>query len=292
MPRDDRARDVKSDKNGASAQIPRLSSTARPTRRRSASCSSSWSSCRSGSSTRGCGSSSSSRAATQRARAARSSASPSPSTRASCASSRCPRRPSGRRRSGTSSATSRTCRPPARWSSSIAAWYNRAGVERVLGFTTEEEVAGVLPRSARVRAHADPLGGHPHQVLVQRQRRGAGAALPGAHRATRSSAGSSARWTSSRATTGRSTRAPRTRCSPTPTPSGRRGTWSRATTRSVRASTASATCSTMILLRDVLPKPFKLPPRRPPSKGYVRPPLSEQTFVPQVVLEQGRPRRR
>ena len=39
---------------------------------------------------------------------------------------------------------------------------------------------------------------------------------------------------------------------------------------------------TMIPYQDVLPQPFKLPPRKPPSKGYVRPPLSEQTFVPQV----------
>jgi len=38
----------------------------------------------------------------------------------------------------------------------------------------------------------------------------------------------------------------------------------------------------MIPYEDVLPKPFKLPPRKPPSKGYVRPPLSDQTFVPQV----------
>jgi polyphosphate kinase 2 len=38
----------------------------------------------------------------------------------------------------------------------------------------------------------------------------------------------------------------------------------------------------MIPYQDVLPKPFKLPPRKPPSKGYVRPPLSEQTFVPQI----------
>lgn len=38
----------------------------------------------------------------------------------------------------------------------------------------------------------------------------------------------------------------------------------------------------MIPYQDVLPKPIKLPPRRPPSKGYVRPPLSEQTFVPPV----------
>lgn len=35
----------------------------------------------------------------------------------------------------------------------------------------------------------------------------------------------------------------------------------------------------MIAYEDVLPKPMKLPPRRP-SKGYVRPPMDEQTFVP------------
>jgi polyphosphate kinase len=37
----------------------------------------------------------------------------------------------------------------------------------------------------------------------------------------------------------------------------------------------------MIPYEDALPKPFKLPPRKP-SKGYVRPPMDEQTFVPQV----------
>jgi polyphosphate kinase len=39
---------------------------------------------------------------------------------------------------------------------------------------------------------------------------------------------------------------------------------------------------TMIPYENVLPKPFKLAARKPPSKGYVRPPMSEQTFVPQV----------
>ncbi|HJW76458.1 MAG TPA: polyphosphate kinase 2, partial [Thermoleophilia bacterium] len=38
----------------------------------------------------------------------------------------------------------------------------------------------------------------------------------------------------------------------------------------------------MIPYQNVVPKPFRLQPRTPPSKGYVRPPLSEQTFVPQV----------
>jgi polyphosphate kinase 2 len=33
---------------------------------------------------------------------------------------------------------------------------------------------------------------------------------------------------------------------------------------------------------DVLPKPFKLPPRKPASKAYVRPPVDSQTFVPEI----------
>jgi polyphosphate kinase 2 len=33
---------------------------------------------------------------------------------------------------------------------------------------------------------------------------------------------------------------------------------------------------------DVLPKPFKLPPRKAASAGYVRPPMDSQRFVPEV----------
>ncbi len=46
------------------------------------------------------------------------------------------RRPSASEPSGTSSATSRTCRRPARSCCSTVSWYNRAGVERVMGFCT------------------------------------------------------------------------------------------------------------------------------------------------------------
>ena len=67
-----------------------------------------------GRSTRASRSASSSRAATAPARAAPSRRSPSASARACSASSRCPRRPSARRARCTSSATCRTCRPPAR----------------------------------------------------------------------------------------------------------------------------------------------------------------------------------
>jgi polyphosphate kinase len=59
-------------------------------------------------------------------------------------------------------------------------WYNRAGVERVMGFCTDEEYRGVPALGARVRTDAGALGRHPDQVLVLGQRQGAGTTLPGA----------------------------------------------------------------------------------------------------------------
>jgi polyphosphate kinase 2 (PPK2 family) len=37
----------------------------------------------------------------------------------------------------------------------------------------------------------------------------------------------------------------------------------------------------MIPYEDVLPPPLELPPRQP-DQGYVRPPMSDQTFVPEI----------
>lgn len=37
----------------------------------------------------------------------------------------------------------------------------------------------------------------------------------------------------------------------------------------------------MVKYKDLTPKPFKLEPRRP-AKGYVRPPITDQTFVPEI----------
>jgi len=37
-----------------------------------------------------------------------------------------------------------------------------------------------------------------------------------------------------------------------------------------------------IAYEDVVPKPFELPKRKPASKGYVRPPIDSQTFVPKL----------
>jgi polyphosphate kinase 2 len=33
---------------------------------------------------------------------------------------------------------------------------------------------------------------------------------------------------------------------------------------------------------DLTPEPVELPPRPPPTRGYVRPPLEEQTFIPEI----------
>ena len=133
-------------------------------------------------------SSSSSRAATPPARAARSSGSPSTSTRASPASSRCRRRPSA---------------SAAQWyfqryvehlpaAGEIVlfdrSWYNRAGVERVMGFCTPRRVPPVPAPVPDLRAAAR-RGRHPAaQVLVLGQRRGAGAPLPLAASTTRCAA--------------------------------------------------------------------------------------------------------
>ena len=61
-------------------------------------------------------------------------------------------------------------------------WYNRAGVEHVMGFCTKEQHQQ-LPRTVpgdrevhRRRRH------HPAQVLAGGNQQGAGAAIPGAHR--------------------------------------------------------------------------------------------------------------
>ncbi len=123
-------------------------------------------------------------------------------------------------------------------------WYNRAGVERVMGFCTEEQAQDFLravPDLERMLVERRP---DPDQVLARGERRGAGGALPGARRPTRPSAGSSARSTSRPARSYDDYTRRATRCWSAPTPRRRPGTSSTPTTRSAPASTASSTCST------------------------------------------------
>ena len=61
-------------------------------------------------------------------------------------------------------------------------WYNRAGVERVMGFCSEEQARGfmgVVPLFEKMMINS---GHHPAQVLAGGEPRGADAAAQGAHR--------------------------------------------------------------------------------------------------------------
>ena len=61
-------------------------------------------------------------------------------------------------------------------------WYNRAGVEHVMGFCTDEEYQEFLRTCPLFEEMLVRSGILPHQVLVLGQRRGTGASLSGAHR--------------------------------------------------------------------------------------------------------------
>ena len=96
-------------------------------------------------------------------------------------------------------------------------WYNRAGVEHVMGFCTEDEYKEFL-RSCRSsstcwcgqESFCSSIGCR----SAMRSRRSVFMNAP----RTRSSAGNSARWISSRATSGSSIQKPKTRCSCIPIP--------------------------------------------------------------------------
>jgi polyphosphate kinase len=59
-------------------------------------------------------------------------------------------------------------------------WYNRAGVERVMGFCTPVGIPGIHASGAGAGADARPVGHPALQILVQRHARGTAGAVPGA----------------------------------------------------------------------------------------------------------------
>ena len=61
-------------------------------------------------------------------------------------------------------------------------WYNRAGVERVMGFCTDEQYEAFPRDLPEVREVHRRRRHHPDQVLARGQQQGAGAAVQGAHR--------------------------------------------------------------------------------------------------------------
>ena len=56
-------------------------------------------------------------------------------------------------------------------------WYNRAGVEHVMGFCTACEYQEFLRSCPEFEHMLDPLGHHPDQILVLGQRRRAGTSV-------------------------------------------------------------------------------------------------------------------
>ena len=85
-------------------------------------------------------------------------------------------------------------------------WYNRAGVERVMGFCTEEQAEGFLKSRAAIRENDGRVGHHPAQVLAGGEPRGADAATRRRASATAARRGNSRRWTSSPTIAGTTTR--------------------------------------------------------------------------------------
>ncbi len=61
-------------------------------------------------------------------------------------------------------------------------WYNRPGVERVMGYCSEEAATRFLQEIPHLEALITEFGHHAAQVLPDRRRGGAGAPLPPAHR--------------------------------------------------------------------------------------------------------------
>ena len=90
---------------------------------------------------------------------------------------RSPRRASASARSGSSSATSRICRRRGEIVLFDRSWYNRAGVEHVMGYCTQERVRRVPALLPAVRAGAAERRDPARQVLAVDQRRRAGAQL-------------------------------------------------------------------------------------------------------------------
>ena len=159
-------------------------------------------------------------------------------------------------------------------------WYNRAGVERVMGFCTEDEVRGVLPLLPGVRAHAGALGHHPHQVLVLGQRRGAGSARFQARiddptkrwKLSPMDLQSRARWVEYSKAKDEMFRHTDIKQAP----------WYVVNADNKRRARLNVIKHLLSLIpyQDLTPDPIALPPREP-DKGYVRPPIDEQSFIPE-----------
>ena len=155
-------------------------------------------------------------------------------------------------------------------------WYNRAGVERVMGFCTEEEYEEFMRTCPQFERDLLRSG----IILSSTGCRSATRSRSAASRrgsTTRPSGGSSARWTSRRAPLGRLRRGQgrdvRLHRHARVALVRRRGRRQ----ADVRLNLISHLLS-LIPYEDVPREKIKLPPRQ--SRAYVRPPQREQNYVP------------
>jgi hypothetical protein len=120
-------------------------------------------------------------------------------------------------------------------------WYNRAGVERVMGFCTRAEYLEFMRQTPELERMLVRSGVHLVKFWFSVTRE---SSAPGSRsgRWIPSGSGSCRRWISSRWTNGMNIRRRRRRCSSTPTPPTRHGPSSRATTRSAPGWKRCGTC--------------------------------------------------
>ena len=150
-------------------------------------------------------------------------------------------------------------------------WYNRAGVERVMGFCTPEQTERFLEQVPMVeKAMVDSgiiLLKYWLEVGADEQTRRLESRMDDPRKVWKLSDMDLSPTVAGTTTPGRATR-----CSPPPTARGRRGTWPAPTTRSVVASTSSATCSSQVPYEPMAPLDVELP-KRQAADGYEEPSL-------------------
>ena len=159
-------------------------------------------------------------------------------------------------------------------------WYNRAGVERVMGFCTEQEYQEFLrscPEFERMLVRSGIiLVKYWFSVSDAEQERRFQSRLNDPTK----------RWKlspmdlESRAA-GWSTRGPRTRCSRYT--DIKQAPWYVVNADNKKRARLNCIRHLLCLIpyQDLTPEPIVLPPRQP-DPGYVRPPITDQTFVPEV----------
>ena len=114
-------------------------------------------------------------------------------------------------------------------------WYNRAGVERVMGFCGAKDYLEFMRQTPETGAHVCAQWDYPVQVLVLGHPQGTEAPFRGAREGCSENSGNCRRSTASRLTNGMTILTPRMPCSSIPTPPTRPGQSSSPTTKSAPA---------------------------------------------------------